>query len=84
MCIGKRFNQLKEVTDNLTGLTTAKGAAALEVDAVKADLNKATPKQQPVQSSFVKQFGPARTERSAAKNGQHYGYYRQQPQHHLL
>ena len=48
----QRFNQLKEETNTLTGLTSAKCAASPEVDAGKTDPNKATLKQQPVTDGF--------------------------------
>ena len=64
----QRFNQLKEETNTLTGLTAAKGVAAPEVDAGNAFPNKATPKQQPVTDGAVKDggCGPASTNRSDA------------------
>ena len=46
--VQQRFNQLREETNILTKLTSSKGAASPEVDAGKAVLTKATPKQQPV------------------------------------
>ena len=78
----ERFNQLKEQTNTLTGLTAAKGAAAPDVDAGKAVPNKATPNQQPVTNGTVKKCNAARTDRSAAKGGQADGYYRKQPPNH--
>ena len=50
----QRFNQLKEETNTLTGLTSAKGAASPEVDANKVDQNKATLKQQVVADGTFK------------------------------
>ena len=50
----QRFNQLKEETNTLTGLTAAKDVAAPDVDAGKAGPNKATSIQHPVTDGFVK------------------------------
>ena len=50
----QRFNQLKEETNTLTGLTAAEGVAAPDVDADKAGPNKATPDQQPEKDGAVK------------------------------
>ena len=50
----QRFNQLKDETNTLTGLTAARSVAAPEVDAGKAGPNKATPDQQPVKDGIVK------------------------------
>ena len=47
------FNQLKEEINTLTGLSTAKGVAAPEIDEGKVDLKTATPKQDSVKDDAV-------------------------------
>ena len=53
-CLQQPLNKLKEKTNSLTGLITAKDVAAPKVDAIKGDSNKPTPKQQPVNNGAVK------------------------------